>query len=96
VDFLWVIRYISKKVCSLIEHKFLEYLDKGYGHVDEKLYYPVYFKHSDLFEHYYGDYQQIVSNYRYATDFKCTLDFLFLTVIKMIHFSNVKFLSVTK
>jgi len=56
------------KVCDLIENKFLEYLEKGYGHADEQLYSPVYFENIDLFEHYYGDYQQMITNYVYIYD----------------------------
>ncbi len=54
------------KVCDLIENKFLEYLQLGYGHADEQLFSPVYFENKDLFEHYYGDYQEMISNYVYA------------------------------
>ena len=53
------------KVCDLIEDKFLTYLEKGYGHADEQLYSPVYFENPELFEHYYGDYQQMITNYKY-------------------------------
>jgi len=53
------------KVCDLIENKFLEYLEQGYGHADEQLYSPVYFENPDLFEHYYGDYRQMITNYKY-------------------------------
>lgn len=56
------------RVCDLIEKKFLTYLDQGYGHADEQLYSPVYFENPELFEHYYGDYQQMVANYRYIYD----------------------------
>ena len=56
------------KVCDLIENKFLEYLQEGYGHADEQLYSPVYFENPDLFEQYYGDYQQMVTNYKYIYD----------------------------
>ena len=56
------------KVCDLIENQFLEYLEQGYGHADEQLYSPVYFKNPELFEHYYGDYQQMVTNYKYIYD----------------------------
>jgi hypothetical protein len=54
------------KVCGYILEKFLYYLDLGYGHTHEKLYSPVYFEHPDLFEHYYGDYQQMITNYKYV------------------------------
>jgi hypothetical protein len=53
------------KVCGLIIDKFLYYLSLGYGHADEQLYSPVYFENLDLFEHYYGDYQQMITNYKY-------------------------------
>jgi hypothetical protein len=56
------------KVCDLIENKFLEYLGQGYGHADEQLYSPVYFQNPELFEHYYGDYQQMITNYTYIYD----------------------------
>jgi hypothetical protein len=54
-----------KHVCHEIESQFLSYLDKGYGHADEQLYSPVYFKYPDYFEHYYGDYLQMITNYCY-------------------------------
>jgi hypothetical protein len=56
------------KVCDLIQDKFLEYLELGYGHADEQLYSPVYFKNKELFEHYYGDYCSMICNYEYAYD----------------------------
>lgn len=56
------------KVCDLIEDKFLHYLELGYGHADEQLYTPIYFDHPDLFEHYYGDYLQMITNYKYVYD----------------------------
>jgi hypothetical protein len=52
-------------VCDLIEDKFLYYLSIGYGHADEQLYSPVYFENKNLFEHYYGDYNQMITNYKY-------------------------------
>lgn len=59
--------YMSK-TCSLIQDKFLEYLELGYGHADEQLYSPVYFQNKDLFEHYFGDYQEMISNYVTVND----------------------------
>jgi hypothetical protein len=53
------------KVCDLIEDKFLYYLELGYGHADEQLYSPAYFDSPELFEHYYGDYNQMITNYKY-------------------------------
>lgn len=56
------------QVCDKIEDKFLQFLKLGYGHADEQLYSPVYFENPDLFEHYYGDYQEMISNYVYTYD----------------------------
>lgn len=56
------------KVCDLLENKFLEYLELGYGHADEQLYSPVYFEHPELFEHYYGDYREMITNYNHVYD----------------------------
>ena len=53
------------KACDLIENKFLEYLNLGYGHADEQLFSPVYFENPDIFEHYYGDYSEMITNYKY-------------------------------
>lgn len=55
-----------RNVCSLILDKFLYYLNLGYGHADEQLYSPVYFENPELFDHYYGDYQQMITNYKYV------------------------------
>lgn len=49
--------------CDRVEEKFLLYLEHGYGHADEQLFSPVYFDAPDLFEHYYADYQQMITNY---------------------------------
>ena len=61
--------YYMSKVCDLIINKFLYYLDIGYGHADEQLYSPVYFDNPNLFEHYYGDYQEMITNYVHAYDY---------------------------
>jgi hypothetical protein len=66
------------KVCDLIEKQFLEYVEQGYGHADEQLYSPVYFKHSELFEHYYGDYQTMITNYRLVKENALTTIYHFL------------------
>lgn len=60
--------YYMYKVCDLIEDKFLQYLEMGHGHADEQLYSPVYFENPNLFEHYYGDYTEMITNYVYAYD----------------------------
>jgi len=51
------------KVCDLIENKFLEYLGQGFGHADEQLMCPVYYENPDLFELFYGEYYQMITNY---------------------------------
>jgi hypothetical protein len=55
--------YYMWTVADLIENQFIEYLKAGYGHADEQLYSPVYFKNPNLFQHYYGDYHQMITNY---------------------------------
>lgn len=56
------------KACDKIQQKFLEYLAAGYGHADEQLFSPVYFENKELFEHYYGDYRQMITNYVFIYD----------------------------
>lgn len=51
------------KFCNLIEKQFMEYLERGYGHADEQLYSPIFFKHPEIFEVYYADYRSMVTNY---------------------------------
>jgi hypothetical protein len=51
------------EVCSLIEKKFVETVEAGYGHADEQLFSAVYFDNPNLFEFYFGDYQQMITNY---------------------------------
>ena len=60
--------YYMYNVCDLIENKFLEYLEQGYGHADEQIYSPVYFQNENLFEHYYGNYQEMITNYKYIRE----------------------------
>lgn len=67
------------QVCELIENKFLEYLEMGYGHADEQLFTPVYYENEDLFEHYYGDYQQMITNYKYVYENPETIQRNFIT-----------------
>ena len=52
--------------CDTIEEAFLNTLEKGYGHADEQLFLMVYYKKPELFEFYYGDYQQMITNYTYT------------------------------
>lgn len=55
--------FYMKRFCDEIEKQFLEYLELGYGHADEQLYSPVFFKNRDIFDFYYGDYGSMVTNY---------------------------------
>jgi hypothetical protein len=52
-----------KAFCNAIEEKFLYALEAGYGHADEQLFSMVYFDNPGIFEHYYGDYQEMITNY---------------------------------
>ena len=52
------------RFCDAIEAQFMTYLEAGYGHADEQLFSPVYFANRDIFEPYYGDYFQMITNYR--------------------------------
>lgn len=60
--------YYMDKVCGLIIDKFVYYLKLECGHADEQLFSPCYFENKELFEHYYGDYQEMITNYVYAYD----------------------------
>lgn len=53
---------MSAFTTKIIE-KFMYYLELGYGHADEQLYSPVYFENRELFELYYGDYFDMITNY---------------------------------
>ena len=57
-----------KAFCDRIEDKFFQYLEKGLGHADEQLYSPIYFENPDMFEFYYGDYQEMITNYQWVKD----------------------------
>jgi hypothetical protein len=52
-----------KAFCNAIEEKYLYALEAGYGHADEQLFSMVYFDNPGIFEHYYGDYQEMITNY---------------------------------
>lgn len=51
------------RFCCLMEERFLIFLGAGYGHADEQLFSPIFFDYPDLFQFYYGDYQQMITNY---------------------------------
>ena len=60
-------RYM-KAFCDRIEDAFLECLAKGYGHADEQLFSLVYFDDSSIFDVYYGDYTEMITNYEWIRD----------------------------
>ena len=57
-----------KTFCDRVEAKFLAYLDKGLGHADEQLFFAVYVEDPSLFDVYYGDYQEMITNYEWIKD----------------------------
>lgn len=60
--------HYMKTFCDRIEAKFLECLEKGYGHADEQLFSLVYFDDPSIFEVYYGDYTEMITNYEWIRD----------------------------
>jgi hypothetical protein len=56
------------KFCDLLENKFLHYLELGWGHSDETIYPTVYYDNPEIFEHYYGHYTEMITNYKYVHD----------------------------
>lgn len=54
--------------CNRVEEKFVYFMHLGYGHADEQLFSAVYFNKQDLFDLYYGDYSNMITNYRKAYD----------------------------
>lgn len=60
--------YFMKTFCDRIEQKFLKYLQLGIGHADEQLYSSVYFEDRSIFDVYYGDYSEMITNYEWVRD----------------------------
>ena len=54
--------------CDRIEDAFVECLGRGYGHADEQLFSLVYFDDPSIFEVYYGDYAEMITNYEWIRD----------------------------
>lgn len=54
--------------CTQLLDKFIYFLSLMYGHSDEQLYSPVFFDNKIIFEHFYGDYQEMITNYVYSYD----------------------------
>ena len=57
-----------KRFCDLVEQKFLHYLELGYGHADEQLFAPVFYENREIFEVYYGDYSEMITNYHWVRE----------------------------
>ena len=55
-----------KSFCDAIEAKFVDCVNLGYGHADEQLFSLVYFDSPDIFEVYYGDYTEMITNYEWV------------------------------
>jgi hypothetical protein len=58
--------HYMKEFCDRIEQKFIECAEAGYGHADEQLYSLVYFDCPEIFEVYYGDYTEMITNYEWV------------------------------
>lgn len=57
-----------KRFCDLVEEKFFHYLALGYGHADEQLFAPVFYENREIFEVYYGDYSEMITNYLWVRE----------------------------
>lgn len=57
-----------KQFNDYILEAFHDCLEKGYGHADEQLFSIVYFKHPEIFDHYFGDYKEMITNYVSVVD----------------------------
>lgn len=60
--------HYMKEFCDRIENKFVECAKLGYGHADEQLFSLVYFDKPDIFEVYYGDYTEMITNYEWVKE----------------------------
>lgn len=49
--------------CEEIQKIFISKLNDGLGHADEQLYSLVYFNNPDIFDFYFGDYTEMITNY---------------------------------
>lgn len=61
-------KYYLTKFCEEIMKAFDDMLELNLGHADEQLFSIVYFKYPDIFEFYYGDYQEMIINYGWIYD----------------------------
>lgn len=56
-------KYYMTQFCNYIIEAFHDMLNLNVGHADEQLYSIVFFRHPEIFEFYYGDYQEMIVNY---------------------------------
>jgi hypothetical protein len=61
-------KYYFTEFCKEIIKAFDDMLQLDLGHADEQLFSIVYFRHPELFEFYYGDYQEMIINYGWIYD----------------------------
>ena len=54
--------------CDKITNKFLEWMEKGYGHADEQLMYGVWVDDPETFDWYLGDHHSMITNYCHVYD----------------------------
>lgn len=57
-----------QEFCNRIEEKFMECVNLGYGHADEQLFSLVYFDAPEIFDVYYGDYTEMITNYEWVKE----------------------------
>lgn len=57
-----------KQFNKYILEEFYDCLEKGYGHADEQLFSIVYWKHPEIFDPYFGDYTEMITNYDNVID----------------------------
>jgi hypothetical protein len=60
--------HFMKEFCDRVEEKFVECAKLGYGHADEQLFSLVYFDAPEIFEVYYGDYTEMITNYEWVRE----------------------------
>jgi predicted O-methyltransferase YrrM len=51
--------------CNYLLEKATNVINSGYGHADEQFFSQVFFDHPEIFDNYYGDYFQMITNYKY-------------------------------
>ena len=60
--------YYMTEFCNEIIKSFDDMLIQDVGHADEQLFSIVFFRRPDIFEFYYGDYTEMITNYGWIYD----------------------------